>query len=494
MNIPLDRESSQPLYLQIRDRIRRLIQSGALQPGDRLPSIRSLAKSVGVNKLTVIEAYTVLEGDGSIEARQGAGYFVEKPIPAPTNPSAFAPDQNVIIWEQGKISFFDSCAASIRAHRHPETIDLSSGTPRAEGLDDLQRVTRRIAGRISEELFHYDFPQGQVTLRQRLAKMLVQQGLDVSPDNLIVTSGSMQGLSLALHYYVKSGDWVVVESPTFHGTLAILTDLGARVIGMPMSAEGMNLALLEQYLRSHQPKLIYTISTLHNPTGITTSLDHRRQLLALAQQYNCPILEDNAYEGLNFEPVPAPIKALDRHDLVTYLGTFSKTLSPGLRVGYMVVTGQHYQSMVESKLLRDLHVSTISQEIVSEYLASGNYRRRLNHLRSGNLHNRNAMLRAMERHFPAGVTWTVPKGGLFLWAHLPDGVSVQGIYLDALSRGVLILPGSLFFPDRQGYPALRLTYSLSIEKIEAGIAILGDVLHQHLASQASPAVSLAIGQ
>jgi len=189
----------------------------------------------------------------------------------------------------------------------------------------------------------------------------------------------------------------VVETPTYHGALAILENLRAKVIGIPMMVEGMNLELLEQYLCSHRPKLIYTISTLHNPTGITTSQSHRQRLLALAEQYECPLLEDNAYEGLQFEALPPPIKSLDRHDWVIYISTFSKTLMPGLRVGYMVVTGKHYRPILEQKLLHDLHVSTVSQAIVSEVLASGHYRRHLNRLRTNNLQSRNAMLQALER-------------------------------------------------------------------------------------------------
>ena len=380
MRIALERHSSKAVYLQIRDRIRRLIQTGALQPGDKLPSIRSLAESTQVNKLTVIEAYNVLEADGLVKARQGSGYFVSPAtIPCPQSGSNFAPPQEVIVSEQPPPppllnevkggSFFNLYMASVQARQQPGIIDLSSGFPLESGLDDLPRIARRAVKQIAGSLFNYDLPQGQMMLRQQISRMLVQHGLDVTPEDLIITNGSKQGLSLVVHYYVKPGDWVIVESPTWHGMLSLLYNMGAKVIGIPMTADGMNLELLEKTLYTHRPKLIFTVSTLHNPTGITTSQSHRQQLLQLAERYNCFILEDNAYEGLNFEPVPAPIKALDRKDIVTYVGTFSKTIMPGIRVGYLVVTGQHHQPLVERKLLSDLHVSTVSQAIVSEYLA-----------------------------------------------------------------------------------------------------------------------------
>jgi DNA-binding transcriptional MocR family regulator len=283
-----------------------------------------------------------------------------------------------------------------------------------------------------------------------------------------------------MRYYLQPGDWAIVETPTYHGTLAILANLGVKVIGIPMTAEGMNLELLEQYLNSHRPKLIYTISTLHNPTGITTSQIHRQKLIELAQKYECNILEDNAYEALNFELVSAPIKALDRSDRVTYISTFSKTLMPGLRIGYMVVTGKHYQPILEQKILQDLHSSTVSQAIVSEFLTGGHYRRYINRLRTIHLQSRNAMLQALERYFPSQTSWTVPKGGLFLWVHLPEGISVQAICREALARNILVASGVAFFPNGQGYPALRLNFSNTLTDIDRGVAVLGELVQKYL--------------
>lgn len=485
MKIPLHRQSQKPIYLQIRDRLSRLIKSRALQPGERLPSVRSLAESLQVNKMTVIEAYNVLEADGLITARRGSGYFVKSAVtPAAKPESTFAPAQEVIILEQRRVSAFDLYTASRQAQKQEGVVDFSSGFSRSLGLEDLQRIARRAVRQATDTLFDYDLPQGQLTLRQQIAQMLVQQGLAVSPEHIIITNGSMQALSLTIHYHVQPGDWVIVESPTYHGVLEILDNLGARVIAIPMTTEGINLELLDKYLHSHRPKLIYTISTLHNPTGLTTTQIHRQQLLALAEQYECPILEDNAYEGLNFEPVPAPIKALDQNDWVIYTGTFSKTMMPGLRVGYMVVTDKHYRSLLKRKFLQDLHASTVSQAIISEFLASGYYRRHLSRLRANNMQGRDTMLQSLERYFPQGASWTVPKGGVFLWVHLPGSLpiqlichdSIQSIYRKAVSQKVLVACGPSFFPDRQGYPAMRLNFSRSPEEIDQGISVLGMLL------------------
>ncbi|MEP0923689.1 PLP-dependent aminotransferase family protein [Leptolyngbya sp. ST-U4] len=480
MQIPLDRQAEQPIYLQIRDRIRRLISSGALQPGDRLPSVRELAKEAAVNKLTVIEAYSVLEADGLIHARQGSGYFVNCCPEIPLNlVSSFAPAQRVVIPPPQYGTFCKSYMTSFEAQRQPGILDFSSGFPQAFGLEDLQRIARRAMSQIADTLYQYDTPRGLQTLRQQIAQLLVQRGLIVSADNLMITTGSMQGISLALRYFVQPGDWVIVETPCYHGALSILENLRARTIGIPMTPAGMNLELLEQYLKSHRPKLIYTVSTLHNPTGITTSLAHRKQLLALAQQYDCFILEDNAYEGLQFEPVPPPIKALDQQNRVIYVSTFSKTLMGSLRVGYMVVTGEHLQPLIEQKLINDLHTPTPSQAIVSEYLASGHYRHRLRDLQTYHLQSRNQMLQALEDHFPAEVTWTVPIGGLLLWVQLPDRLPLEQICHTLREQGILTTPATAFFPDRKGYNAMRLNFSHPPESIAWGIAAIGKELKSY---------------
>jgi DNA-binding transcriptional MocR family regulator len=477
VRIPIDRQAIKPVYLQIRDRFSRLIQSGMLKTGDRLPSIRALAKNIQVNKLTVIEAYNVLEADGLILARQGSGYFVnQEPLVSTQSQSNFAPTQEVIIPQQKSVSFFDIYQLSVQAKSQPGIIDFSCGFPISSGLQHLQRHARRAMKEVAETLFHYDFPQGQLVLRQQIAKMLIQLGLEASADELIITNGSKQGLSLVMNHYLQPGDWIVTESPTYYGTLDIIENIGARIIGIPMQGSGMNLELLEQYLQSHRPKLIYTVTTFQNPTGITTALKHRQDLLALAEKYQCLILEDNAYEGLNFKPVPPPLKSLDRSDSVIYTGTFSKTLMPGLRVGYLLATGKCYRPLLEQKLFHDLHVSTVSQAIVSEYLASGHHRHHLNHLRASNLCSRNAMLQALESYFPQEATWTIPNGGLFLWVQLPPEIAIAEICRQAWSSKILVYPGTPFFPGQEGYNALRLNFSHSPEIIDRGISILGKLL------------------
>jgi DNA-binding transcriptional MocR family regulator len=480
MKIPLDRQSAKPVYLQISDRLSRLIKSGALPPGEKLPSIRCLAETTHVNKLTVIEAYGILEADGLVEARQGSGYFVNKIQTCTTKPCTFAPAQQVIIPEGSNPTFFETYYASIDAHNQPDTINFHFGVPAPADLGDLQKIARRSLSNIGDNVFNYDIPEGQLTLRKQIVQILIQRGLEVSPEQLMITNGSKQGMSLVVNHYVQPGDWVIVESPTYVGILAMLENLGARVIGIPMTGAGMNLELLSQYLHSHRPRLIYTISTLHNPTGITTNEAHRRELLNLAQQYSCPILEDNAYEGLNFEPVPPPIKALDQSNLVTYIGTFSKTLMPGLRVGYMVAPKDTHQALLERKFFSDFHTSTVTQGIVSEYLASGHYRRHLSHLKSVHLDNRNIMLKALETYFPTTCSWTVPKGGVFLWVTLPEGVPLQEICQQAAKKRVIVGNGALFFPGKQSYPAMRLSFSAPPEDIEYGIMTLGEIVKSYL--------------
>ncbi|MEL6815568.1 MAG: PLP-dependent aminotransferase family protein [Cyanobacteria bacterium J06598_3] len=510
MKIPLDRQAKKPIYLQIRDRIQHLIHSGGLPPGEQLPSIRTLAQTVKVNKLTVLEAYSILEADGLVHAKQGAGYFINsappssfpvlgfsdsiQPTPPRPTPSAersaalslskgrsFNPTQEVLIPTHGINAFPDIYAASLHSHARADYIDFGLGFPLPSGLDDFQRIARR-AMKETHTFFLPGDPQGDIGLRQQITRMLIQQGLEVSPDNLIVTSGSMQSLSLLVEHFVEPDDWAIVEAPTYHGFLSVLQQRHANIIGIPMTPQGMNLELLAQYLESHRPKVIYTISTLHNPTGITTSSAHRKRLLALAEQYDCVVIEDNAYEPLSFEITPPPIKAFDTQGRVIYVGTFSKALVPGLRVGYMATTGPESKALVERKLLHDFHVSAASQAIVKEYLASGHYRRRLNQIKALHRERRDAMVQALVRHLPPEITWTLPDGGTFLWIQLPDAVVLADVCQAAAEQKVLVGSGAAFFPAHQGYPALRLNFSLSQAETERGVKILGDVIRNAIAA------------
>ncbi len=491
MKIPLDRQAKQPIYLQIRDRIHHLIHTGHLPPDSQLPSIRALAQTANVNKLTVIEAYSVLEADGLVRAKQGAGFFINSaksaaaspPLPSSSPSSSraersgsFNPAQQVIIPTGGTHSFPEIYYATIAAHSQPDVIDFSVGFPQPIDADDFQRVARR-AMKDSDVFFRKGDPKGDIELRRQISQLLMQQGLEISPENLIVTSGSMQALSLLADHFIQPGDRVVIEAPTYHGFLSILQQHSAQIIGIPMTATGINLDLLAQYLESHRPKLIYTISTLHNPTGITTSVSHRRELLALAQQYDCLVIEDNAYEPLSFETTPPPIKAFDATDQVIYVGTFSKTLMPGLRVGYMTITGEQNKALTERKLLHDFHISNASQAIVKEYLASGHYRRRLKRIRAVHRERRGYMIDLLSCYFPSTVTWTRPAGGTFLWIQLPDTISVDEVTTAAAAQNVLLGSGAAFFPSQQGYPALHLNFSLPPEQTKQGICVLGSILH-----------------
>jgi len=523
MKIPLNRQAKLPIYLQIRDRISHLIQSGHLAPDTQLPSIRALAQSTNVNKLTVIEAYGVLEADGLIRAKKGAGYFINPltnlalgdlesaslaaPRLADSNldlasldsaepdishtqdaqrlsalhKSSFNPAQNVIIPTQGIHSFPDIYAASLRSHTRQDYIDFGLGFPQPIGLDDLTRISRR-AMKEAATFFHPGDPQGDIELRQQIAQLLIQQGLEISPENLLVTSGSMQSLSLLADHFISSGDWVIVEAPTYHGFLSILQQRGAQIIGIPMTPHGMNLDLLSRYLQSHRPRLIYTMSSLHNPTGITTSSSHRQQLLALAEAHECLVLEDNAYEPLAFDPTPPPIKAFDTRDHVIYVGTFSKTLMPGLRVGYTAITGKQRKSLTERKLLCDFHSSMASQVILKEYLSSGHYRRRLNRVRKLHRDRLDYMIKMLLHYFPAEVTWTVPDGGTFLWIQLPDTLALSKVINAAIAKEILVGSGAAFFPTQQGYPAMRLNFTLSPEQTERGIKALATILKSEIAT------------
>ncbi len=296
------------------------------------------------------------------------------------------------------------------------------------------------------------------------------------PENILVTAGSQQALALVSQILLKPGDVIVVESPSYATALDLFHALNLHVVGVPVDEHGMQVEKLEKILQKHHPRLIYTIPNFQNPTGACLSLPRRRQLLALAEEYNIPILEDDYVGDLRYEgSVLPPLKALDPGGRVIYLSTFSKMLMPGLRVGFLVADGPVYDSLVTFKRSSDLATSNLIQRALEAYMTVGRYQAHLH--RSCQLYRkrRDAMLSAIHRYLPEGTRATTPQGGLFIWLCLPDGLSADRLLQIACEEGVAYAAGSRFYLDgADGANCMRLNFVVhSPETIEEGIRRLG---------------------
>ena len=487
MRIPLDRQSATPLYQQIKTYLRRGILSGSLAPDTRLPASRQLARDLGVNRITVETAYAELEADGLIFSKVGSGTYIlpMKPLPPISKVASGTPWP---LWQQGlrvkaEASGVGMLNETYAATEHPELINFSDGSGDSHlfPVDDFRKVLQSIMRRDGISALDYGERSGYAPLRSTLAHILASQGLQTQPENILITAGSQQALSLVSQLLLKPGDVILVESPTYAGALDLFRSLNFRVVGIPTDEQGMQVEVLEELLQQHHPKLIYTIPNFHNPTGTCLSSPRRRDLLVLADRYNIPILEDDFVGDLRYDGRTQPsLKALDPGGRVIYISTFSKMLMPGLRVGFLVADGPVYDSLVNFKYVNDLATSTLIQRALETYVTVGRYQSHLRRSCQIFRKRRDSMLAAIQRYLPPGVHVDPPQGGLFIWLQLPDNLSAEKLLTLAHEEGVDFVPGDHFFPNNSnGKDWLRLNFVVQPpDKIEAGIQRLGKALQR----------------
>jgi GntR family transcriptional regulator/MocR family aminotransferase len=484
MRIPLDRQSASPLYQQIGSYLRRGILSGSLAPETRLPAIRQLAQSLGVNRITIETAYADLEADGLIYTRVGSGTYI-------LAPDSLAPLPRGIVgapwpfWQQelqiqtGKISALPDEILRAAGHPHPISFAGGIGDSHLYPARDFRKVIQAVLRQDGVEALNYGELNGYAPLRGTIAHVLASQGIQVLPENILITAGSQQALALVSQILLRAGDVILVESPTYSTALELFRALQLKIIGIPVDQNGMQVDQLEKLLQLHHPKLIYTIPNFHNPTGTCLSGQRRRQLIALADRYNVPVLEDDFVGDLRYDGRAQPaLKALDPGGRVIYISTFSKMLMPGLRVGFVAADGPFYDSLVSYKRVNDLATSNLIQHALEAYVTVGRYQAHLR--RSCQLYRkrRDAMLLAVNRYLPASVQANPPQGGLFIWLCLPAGLSAEKLLPLACQLGVNFMPGNNFFPDGQGGDScLRLNFVFQPpDGIDEGIKRLGQAM------------------
>jgi 2-aminoadipate transaminase len=373
----------------------------------------------------------------------------------------------------------------------PEIISFAGGLPAPEvfPLERIEEATRRVLREQGAQALQYGPTEGYRPLRDLLVRHMGRYGIKVGAENVLITTGSQQGLDLIGKLLLNPADRVAVEDPTYMGAIQAFTSYQARYLTVPLDEEGMRTDLLEEALRA-APKFVYVLPNFQNPAGVTLSLERRRRLVEMAAHYGTPIVEDDPYGQLRYEGdhLPSLVK-LDAElhgcangersfrGAVIYLGTLSKTLAPGLRIGWVVAPAEVAGRLVQMKQGADLHSSTFAQVIAYEVARGGFLDGHVRTIREVYGARRGAMLASLQRHMPAGVRWTRPQGGLFLWVTLPGGMDAAEILPRALAAKVAFVPGGAFHARGGGANTFRLNFSYSPpEVIEEGIRRLGQVL------------------
>jgi 2-aminoadipate transaminase len=371
----------------------------------------------------------------------------------------------------------------------PEVISLAGGLPDTSTFPAKSFAAQmtRIAQESAAEALQYGPTEGFEETKDCILEVMGAEGMLVDPDDVIVTTGGQQAIDLVAKTLVDPGDVVICEAPTYPGAVPVFCSYQADVVQIDCDDDGMRIDLLEEHLgrlsaAGRRPKFVYTVPSFQNPSGVTMSLERRRRLVELARTHELLLVEDNPYGLLRYggEPLP-PLYQLDGGDFVIYIGTFSKILSPGIRLGWAVAPPPVLEKIVLGKQAADLCTSTLTQYFVREYFAEGQWRSYIEDLVEIYRARRDAMLAALRAHFPAEATWTEPEGGLFIWATLPPYIDTGDLLAKALRADVAFVPGQAAYVDDRGRNSMRLNFSgVEEREIAEGIRRIGKVISEQV--------------
>jgi DNA-binding transcriptional MocR family regulator len=370
----------------------------------------------------------------------------------------------------------------------PEVVSLAGGMPfvQALPLEALAETAARLVRERGAEVLQYGSGQGDVTLRGQILDVMSEVGITAHPDDVIVTTGSQMALDLVTRVFCDPGDVVLVEAPSYVGALGVFRAYECDIVHVPMDDEGLVPAALEETIarvraQGKRIKMLYTIPCFHNPAGVTQGADRRQQILAIAQREGLLILEDDPYGLLGFEGAPPRAIRADDDQQVVYLGSFSKTIASGLRVGWAVAPHGVREKLVLAAESAVLCPSNYAQLTVSDYLATQPWREQVKVFRELYRERRDALLDSMEQLMPPGTTWTVPQGGFYSWVTLPEGLDSKAMLPRAVAALVAYVPGTGFFVDGQGRESLRLSYCYpDPDRIREGVRRLAGVVESEL--------------
>ncbi|MEO6186241.1 MAG: PLP-dependent aminotransferase family protein [Steroidobacteraceae bacterium] len=441
-------------YERYAEELTTMIRRGELPPGARLPSVRGASSSRRISPSTVFEAYYLLQARGLIESRPRSGFFVTS-IRAPATRAA-APKPRSRQVDVSELVF-----EVLGASRKPGVVPLGSAFPSAE-LFPLKQLARALGTgmhRLEPARIVEDLPPGNERLRRQIALRYALSGTQVSADEIIITNGAMEALTLSLQAVTQPGDAVVVESPTFYAALQALERLKLKAIEIQCDRQhGLDIHALAAALVRHDVKACWLMPSFQNPTGSNMPEASRRALMQLLTTHAVPVIEDDVYAELyhGLHP-PRPLKSFDTKGLVMHCGSFSKCLAPGYRVGW-VAAGRYAQAIERAKIMTTLATAVPSQQALAEYLAHGGYERHLRKLRRTLARQRDLAARMAARYLPAGTTLSSPEGGYSLWVEFPAGVDTLQMHWDALDRGINIAPGQIFSATRKFGNCLRLNF------------------------------------
>ena len=463
VNTKLDTNS--PYYLQIAALIKIKIIDGSLTVGEKLPAERELALLFEVSRTTAINAYRYLEKDGYVHIKNGSGTYVSHSYTLESKA------KNEIPWPQLLKPYSQPSMATLMSELMvsnvlEDRISLDAGMPDPTyyPMDIFSKLYIDYLSELEPRDFGHIPIHGYEPLRHTITQMLDTQGIKCHSDEVVILSGSQQGLYLTARVLIEPGDYVIIQAPTYLGAIQVFQSLGARILSLPQS-EDFPFEVLEDYLTRYRPKLMYCIPTFRNPTGTIMHEGERKKLIQLAARYRLAILEDDPYSNLYYEDSPPPsLKSFDNYGGVIYLSTFSKILMPGLRLGYMVAHPSLIHRVVLEKQYVDLHSNNISQWLLNLFMKEDYLTKHMMKMREIYRNRRNVVVEALNQSLKSKLSFQIPQGGFYIWCKIND-ISSKKLLQEALKMGVSFVPGEAFYAVPGDDQEFRLCFSQHNEEV-----------------------------
>lgn len=467
-------------YEELAERLADLIQQGTYRPGERIPSVREMSRQQGVSAGTVVQAYFLLETQGWIEARPQSGFYVRQRVqeflPEPQMPPS-PPDPM-------EVSLHELVMLLLRDSQNKNLVQLGAALPNPDYLPiaKINRLVIQAARQHQAEVHRYQFSPGLDKLRVQIARRIVGAGCNLAPNDIMITSGGIEAIDLCLRAICRPGDIVAVESPIYFGTLQTLEVQGLRVLEIPCHPqEGISLDALVFALQHNAVRAVLISSNFSNPLGSQMPDEKKKALVDLLNRHEIPLIENDVFGEIYFgNKRPLVCKAFDKKELVLLVSSFSKDISPGLRIGW-VSAGQFREQVGWLKSTVSAASPTLSQYVIAEFLAGGGYDQHLRRMRREYACNVERMSQAVMRYFPAGTRLSRPQGGFVLWVQLPEGVDALRLYKVALSVGITLAPGHVFSASNQFTSFIRLNAAEYNFIVEKALETLGNIVKGMLA-------------
>jgi len=461
------------LYRQIARSIERQVNKDVYTPGERVPSVRRLSAQLKVSVGTVLEAYRLLEDEGVLEVRPQSGYYARlRKARAPAEPEMSRPPR-----APTAVSNLEFASHILESIRRPDLVQLGVSAPHTSFLPTRQinRIAGAILRRDDGSVHRYDYPPGLPALRRQIARRMLDAGCDLSPDEIVITGGCREAVTLCLRAVARPGDVIAVESPTYYGTLQAIEALGMKALEIPTHPqEGISLEALEFAIERHDVKACALLLNFSNPVGACMSDQNKQKLVRLLAQHEIPLIEDDIFGDLAYAKArPKVAKAFDRKGLVLSCSSFSKTISPGFRIGW-AVPGRFQLRVEHLKYVSTIAAPSLQEMAIAEFLSHGRYERHLRATRMSFQQNAKRMNNAIARHFPEDTRVSRPAGGFLSWIQLSPGVDALELHRLALAAGISVAPGPLFSAKRKYQDFIRLTYAIPWdERVEQALHTLG---------------------